>query len=78
MREAEIVVLIDGCFLNCHDRMIQGIIDEDRLIHFDALSHYKKYTDVFFMDDVLEDERNQVARDAADWVIDGLHENGMH
>ena len=72
IREAEKVVLIDGCFLSCHKRMMQGFIEEDRLIHFDALSHYKDYTEFFYIDDVPEEERKRVARDVADWVVESL------
>jgi uncharacterized metal-binding protein len=68
-RNADKVVLIDGCFLRCHGRILRNIIGKDRLLEFDALSHYKKYTDIFDIDDVPEKERNQVARDVADWVL---------
>ena len=47
-------------------------IGEDRLINFDALSQYKKYTDLFEIDDVPEEERKQVAREVADWVLSSL------
>jgi uncharacterized metal-binding protein len=68
-RDADKVVLIDGCFLRCHGRMLRNIVGKDRLAEFDALSHYKKYTDIFDIDDVPEEERITVARDVADWVI---------
>ncbi len=71
-RNAEKVVLIDGCFLRCHGRMLRNIVGKDRLLEFDALSFYKKYTDLFDIDDVPEEERNQVARDVADWVLSKL------
>jgi uncharacterized metal-binding protein len=68
-RNADKVVLIDGCFLRCQGRILRNIIDKDRLLEFDALSHYKKYTDLFDIDDVPEEERKEVARDVADWVL---------
>jgi len=71
VREAEKVVLIDGCFLKCHSRIMRSLIPEDRLMEFDALSHYKRYTDLFDIDDVDEEERKAVARDVADWVVAG-------
>ena len=52
--------------------MLRNIVDKDRLLEFDALSHYKKYTDLFDIDDVPEEERKEVARDVADWVIASL------
>ncbi len=72
MRKAHKVVLIDGCFLRCHGRILRNLIGEDRLVEFDALSHYKKYTDLFDIDDVSEEERKEVARQVADWVLSSL------
>jgi uncharacterized metal-binding protein len=69
INEAEKVVLIDGCFLRCHGRILENLIDNDRLVQFDALSHYKKYTDRFDIDSVPETERKEVAGNVADWVI---------
>ena len=72
VRQAEKVVLIDGCFLRCHGRMIEPLVGKDRLVQFDALSHYKMYTDVFDIDAVPEEERKAVAEDVADWVLEAL------
>jgi uncharacterized metal-binding protein len=72
IKSAERVVLIDGCFLKCHGRIFKNLLDEDRLIVFDALSHYSKYTDLFEIDDVPETERKETARSVADWVLDSL------
>jgi hypothetical protein len=72
IKTADKVVLIDGCFLRCHGRIIENIIDEDKLIQFDALSHYNRYTDIFDSEDVPEQERKEVARSVADWVLDSL------
>lgn len=72
IKGAEKVVLIDGCFLRCHGRIIENIIEEDKLIQFDALSHYNRYTDVFDYEDVPERERKEVAQSVADWILDKL------
>ncbi len=40
-RQAKKIVVIDGCFLHCHGRMMEGIYSEDQLVVFDALSFYK-------------------------------------
>jgi uncharacterized metal-binding protein len=69
VREAPKMVLIDGCFLRCHGRMLENLIPEDRLVQFDALSHYKRYTDRFEADSVPEEEIDEVARNVADWVL---------
>jgi hypothetical protein len=39
------------------------------MTEIDALPLYKKYTDVFLMDDVPEEERKAVARQVADQII---------
>ena len=72
IKTAEKVVLIDGCFLRCHGRIIENIIDRQKLIQFDALSHYNRYTDIFDYEDVPEEERKEVAQSVADRVIDSL------
>ena len=41
-------------------------------MQFDALSLYKKYTDLFDIDAVPEAERNDVARDVANKVLTAL------
>ncbi len=69
MTNAEKVVLIDGCFLRCHGRILENMIGKDRLVQFEALSHYKKFTDKFDIEEVSEEERIAVARDVADWVL---------
>jgi hypothetical protein len=73
MKTAEKVVLIDGCFLRCHGRIIENIIDKGKLIQFDALSHYKRYTDIFDYEDVPEAERKEVAKSVSDWVLENLN-----
>lgn len=68
-KAAEKVIMIDGCFLKCHGRALKNLVAEEKMIHFDALPMYKKYTDVFLMDDVPEDERKQVAQQVAEKVL---------
>jgi len=75
IRGADKVVLIDGCFLSCHGRILEGLLKEDRLVQFDALRVYKKYTDVFDIDDVPEAERKQAARQVADSVLAQFRHN---
>ena len=74
IKTAEKVVLIDGCFLRCHGRIIENLIDEEKLVQFDALSHYNRYIDIFDYEDVPEKERKEVAQSVADWVL-GNREN---
>lgn len=69
VKNASKVVLIDGCFLRCHGRIIESLTGKERLVQFDALSVYKKYTDLFEMDDVPEKERKEAARQVADSVL---------
>jgi uncharacterized metal-binding protein len=72
IKTVEKVVLIDGCFLRCHGRIIETMINADKLVQFDALSHYKRYTDIFDYEDVPEKERKEVAQSVADWVLESL------
>ncbi len=77
MNKAGKVVLIDGCFLRCHGRIVENLIDSDKLIQFDALSYYKKYTDLFDADAVPEAERREVAQKVAEIVIEELKRGGL-
>ena len=72
VKQANKVVMIDGCFLKCHGRILKKLVPEDRIVHIDALPLYNKYTNVFLMDDVPEVERTAVARQVADKIIAGL------
>ena len=69
VKGAEKSVMIDGCFLSCHGRVLRNLVGKEKVIQFDALPLYKKYTDVFRMDDVPEEERKAVARQVADKII---------
>ncbi len=69
VKEADKILMIDGCFLKCHGRVLKGLVGEGKMVQIDALPLYKKYTDVFLMDDVPEDERRAVAREVADKII---------
>lgn len=75
--EAEKVLLIDGCFLRCHGRILENLIEKDKLVQFDALSFHKKYNDIFDADDVPEAERKRVAQSVADWVLENMDKSAM-
>jgi len=70
VREADKCVMIDGCFLKCHGRVLKGLVADEKIIHIDILPLHRKYSDVFLIDDVPEAERKSVARQVADKVID--------
>ena len=70
------MVLIDGCFLSCHGRILENLLATDQLAQFDALAVYKKHTDVFDINEVPEDERVQAARRVADVVLTELAAEG--
>jgi uncharacterized metal-binding protein len=72
VKHAEKVVLIDGCFLRCHGRILENLVEKPKLVQFDALSHYNKYTDRFDVDSVPEEERQRVGRSVAEWVLANL------
>jgi uncharacterized metal-binding protein len=74
VKEADKVVMVDGCFLKCIGRMLNNQVDREKIIQIDALSLYHKYTDVFHMDDVPEAERIGTARQVADQILPILSE----
>lgn len=69
MREAPKVVVIDGCFLHCHGRILKNLVAGEKIAEFDALAVYQKYTDLFDIDEVPEEERKRTARQVADSVL---------
>ncbi len=74
VKGAEKAIMIDGCFLQCHGRVLRNLIGEGKVVQIDALLLYKKYTDVFSMDDGPEEERKAVARQVADKIMVMLKE----
>lgn len=73
IKAARQVVVIDGCFLRCHGRILDRMLERDRLVQFDALAVHKKYHDVFDAEDVPEAERRATARQVADHVLSRLN-----
>lgn len=76
VKGAEKAIMIDGCFLKCHGRVLDRLIGEDKVVQIDAYPLYRKFTDIFLMDDVPEEERKAVARQVADKIILMLKEEG--
>lgn len=72
VKSADKAVMIDGCFLQCHGRVLKSLVAPEKLVHIDAYPLYKKYSDIFLMDDVPEEERNAVARQVADKIVANL------
>lgn len=75
IKKADKVVLIDGCFMRCHGRIVENLIEKDKLIQFDALPRYKKYTNLFDINSIPEAERVEVAQDVADWMLANLSDH---
>ena len=72
VKEADKIIMVDGCFLQCIGRVLNNMVDPEKIVHIDALSYYKKYTDLFDMDDVPESERIDTAREVADKILSSL------
>ena len=69
VKDADRVVMIDGCFLKCLGRILKNFIDEERIIHIDSLPLHNKYGDLFLYTDVPEAERTEVALGVADKIL---------
>lgn len=71
-KKAKKVVVIDGCFMRCHGRIMKNIVGAENMIQFDALPMYNKdgrYTNTMLIDEVPEAERKELARQVADKVL---------
>jgi len=77
VREAEHVVVLDGCFLRCQARMMRRMLRPGQLVEIDALPLYRKYVDLFEIDSVAEAERNAEAEDVARQVLAKLAPLGV-
>ncbi len=69
VKESDTVVMIDGCFFNCIGRVLNNFTDPEKIVHFDALQLYNKFTDLFGIDDVPEAERNEAADQVAAEIL---------
>lgn len=69
VRDSERSVMIDGCFLQCHGRVLRKLTMPEKVIHFDAFRLHRKFADVFSMDDVPEAQRRETAREVADAIL---------
>ena len=76
VKGADKVIMIDGCFLKCHGRVLKKLIAEAKVIHIDALPLHRKFNETFLMEDVPESERKAVAREVADKIIATLERDG--
>jgi len=79
-KKADKVVVIDGCFMHCHGRIMKNIVGHEKIIQFDALPMYNKdnkYSDTMLVDEIPEAERKDLARQVADKILVSLRE-GAH
>lgn len=76
IKTADKIIMIDGCFLKCHGRVLKELVPEERVVHIDALPLYNQYIDVFRIEDVPEEDRKAVARKVADRIIAKLQDDG--
>ncbi len=74
VKEAEKVVVIDGCFLKCIGRITENVIDKEKIVHIDTNPIHKKFADIFLYTDVPEETREEVAREVADKILEKLGE----
>jgi len=74
VKEAEKVVVIDGCFLECIGRIAENVIDKEKIIWIDTNPIHKQFTETFLYTDVPEDTRQEVARDVANKILEKLRE----
>ena len=74
IKTAERIVLIDGCFLRCHGRVLENLIDANKMVQFNAHSFYQKFNEHFDIDEVPEAERKAAARQVADAVLAELRQ----
>jgi uncharacterized metal-binding protein len=76
-RKANKVIVIDGCFMHCHGRIMKNVVGHENMIQFDALPIYNKdnkYTDIMLVDEIPEAQRKDLARQVADKILASLQD----
>jgi len=79
-KKANKVVVIDGCFMHCHGRIMKNIVGHENMIQFDALPMYNKdnkYSETMLVDEIPEAERKDLARQVADKVLASLKDGKL-
>ncbi len=59
------VVMIDGCFLHCHGRVLSNLVDPAKICHINAHAIHKEYGDAFSWDDIPDSKISELARKVA-------------
>jgi len=80
-KKADKVVIIDGCFMRCHGRILKNIVGSPNMIQFDALRIYNKdnkYSDIMLIDEIPETERADLARQVADEILASLKDGATY
>ncbi len=76
-QKANKVVVIDGCFMRCHGRIMKNIVGDQNVVQFDAFRIYnkdRKYSDTMLVDEIPVAEREGLARKVADKVLASLRD----
>ena len=71
-KKANKIVVIDGCFMHCHGRIMKNVVGHENMIQFDALPMYNKdnkYSNTMLVEEVPESERKELARQVADKIL---------
>lgn len=69
VRDADQVVVLDGCFLRCQARMMRQMLRPGQITEIDALPFYRKYVDLFEIDSVPAEEIDAAAEEVARLVL---------
>jgi uncharacterized metal-binding protein len=72
VKHSKKVVLIDGCYLHCHGRILEELLSKDQLMVIDALRVYKKYTDLFDLDAIPEEDIKIAAEQVVDVTLEQI------
>jgi uncharacterized metal-binding protein len=72
VKGADRSVMIEGCFLKCHSRVLDNLVNPGTVRTIDVHQIHHKYNDIFLMDDVPGEERKATAREVADKLIQML------
>ncbi len=74
VKNSENIVLIDGCFIGCYKRIMENLFDKEKILHFNALSIYNKYSNFFDSSSVPYEELLKTAQEVANRILKNLRD----
>lgn len=68
VKSSSTVIMIDGCFLSCHGRVLKNIVKSKKILHINAHSIHKKHGNDFAIGEILDTDLNELASQVVETI----------